>query len=99
MTIHNKYLIKSQKKDKSLLAKFLRLIDKNEFLYCLLILSFILNFILLWSHFKFMSTITAEEPVCAIEELVEEKANELYCKEYHIVKRQDGSLVVTKIKQ
>lgn len=84
--------IQSHKKDKS----------KNrdcDFTYFLLALSFILNLILLWSHFKFMSTITAEEPVCAIEELVEEKANELYCKEYHIVKRQDGSLVVTKIKQ
>lgn len=73
--------------------------DWFDFTYFLLALSFILNLIFLWSHIKFMSMITAEEPVCAIEELSLEKTDEVYCKEYRIVKRQDGSLVVTKIKQ
>lgn len=73
--------------------------DWVDFTYFLLALSFILNLIFLWSHIKFMSMITAEEPVCAIEELSKERTDEVYCKEYRIVKRQDGSLVVTKIKQ
>lgn len=73
----------------------------EEAIYFLLGFSFIVNLILIWSHFKFMQIVAntpVQEAQCEIESAFQEfKPGEVgQCKDYWIVRHEDRIVAVKK---
>ena len=66
-------------------------VKKDDVMYVLLCVSFILNVLFLWSHFKMMALATAQEPTCSIERAFEEvpENGTAVCGDYLVLKKNN----------